>query len=143
LSEYAPTSGSLILEVILPRRGLLSRSAFVKLGSRRDMTISRLNLAMLAEFQNDRFGLVRIVAGALGPAARRLHLGEMALVGRKLEPTALRGFISTLVGEVDTAIPGRNSQPYKRRAVAGLGLDLIAQAMGLSPRDRLFEEAAE
>ncbi|TGQ72941.1 MULTISPECIES: FAD binding domain-containing protein [unclassified Mesorhizobium] len=142
LCEYLPNSGHLITEVILPERGLLPRSAFVKLGSRQDMTISRLNLALLAEFQSNHFGVVRVAAGALGPVSSRLHRAEVALAGRKLGAATLRDFIAALIDEVDTAIPGRNSQLHKRRAVAGLGLDLIAQAMGLSPRDRLFEEAA-
>ncbi|MCZ8548326.1 FAD binding domain-containing protein [Mesorhizobium qingshengii] len=143
LCEYLPDSGHLIMEVILPGNALLPCSAFVKLGPRRDLTISRLNLAMLAEFQNSHFGTVRIAAGALGPVPLRMHLADAALGGRKLEPATLREFLSALATEVDAAIPGRNSQIYKRRAVAGLGLDLIAQAVGLSPRDRLFEEAVE
>ncbi|WP_181181795.1 FAD binding domain-containing protein [Mesorhizobium sp. B1-1-6] len=143
LGEYAQISGQLIIEVILPESCLLPRSAFVKLGSRQDMTISRLNLALLAEFRNDHFGLVRIAAGAVGPAPGRLHLAEAALAGRKLEAATLHNFISALVAEVDTAIPGRTSRLYKRRAIAGLGLDLIAQAVGLSPLDRLFEDAAQ
>lgn len=142
LSDYVPNPGCLITEVILPGTALLPYSAFVKLGPRRDLTISRLNLAMLAEFQNSHFGTVRIAAGALGPVPLRLPLADAALGGRKLEPATLRDFLSALVAEVDAAIPGRNSQIYKRRAIAGLGLDLIAQAVGLSPRDRLFEEAA-
>jgi len=129
--------------VILPGDALFPYSAFVKLGPRRDLTISRLNLALLAEYQNNHFGAVRVEAGALGLGPLRLPLAEIALAGRKLEPATLRDFLSALAAEVDAAIPGRNSQIYKRRAVAGLGLDLIAQAVGLSPRDRLFEEAAE
>lgn len=143
LCDYAPSQGYLITEVILPANALFPYSAFVKMGPRRDMTISRLNLALLAEYQNNHFGAVRVEAGALGPGPLRLPLAEIALAGRKLEPATLRDFLSALGAEVDAAIPGRNSQIYKRRAAAGLGLDLIAQAVGLSPRDRLFEEAAE
>ncbi|MBZ9798683.1 FAD binding domain-containing protein [Mesorhizobium sp. ES1-4] len=142
LGDYTPAHG-LITDVILPGAGLLRRSAFVKLGPREDLAISRLNLALLADFQNGCFGAVRIAAGALSHAPLILSFAEAALSGRKLEAAVLRDFLSTLAAEVDAAIPGRNSQLYKRRAIAGLGLDLIAQALGLSPRDRLFEEAVE
>ncbi|RUU57548.1 FAD binding domain-containing protein [Mesorhizobium sp. M2C.T.Ca.TU.002.02.1.1] len=139
---YAPDRGHLIAEVILPRSGLLPRSAFVKLGPRQDLSISRLNIALLAEFRDDHFGNVRIAAGALGPRPLRLPLAEAALVGKELAPATLRDFLSALTAEVDAAIPGRGSQAYKRRAIAGLGLNLVAQALGLSPREHLFEDAA-
>ncbi|TIO76923.1 MAG: hypothetical protein E5X74_14355 [Mesorhizobium sp.] len=143
ICDYTPGRGHLIAEVILPRNGLLPYSAFVKLGPRQDLSISRLNIALLAEFQDGCFGDVRIAAGALGPRPLRLPLAEAALAGKELAPATLRDFLSALTAEVDAAIPGRGSQTYKRRAIAGLGLDLVAQALGLSPRGQLFEEAAQ
>ena len=141
LLDFAPAPGRLIVEVILPKESILPCSAFVKLGARRDLTISRLSLALLAELQDGRFGAVRLAAGAIGPKPRRLPLAERALEGRRLEPASLRDFLSALTAEVDTAIAGRASQPYKRYAIAGLGLDLIARISGISPRHELFEEA--
>lgn len=141
--DYPPNSGYLIAEVILRGDGLLPNSAFVKLGPRQDLSISRLNIALLAEFEHARFGAVRVAAGALGPRPRRLPLAEEALAGRRLERDTLRGFLSALADEVDAAIPGRSSQAFKRRAIAGLGLDLVAQALGLSPRDQLFEDVVQ
>ncbi|AZO23566.1 hypothetical protein EJ070_24740 [Mesorhizobium sp. M1E.F.Ca.ET.045.02.1.1] len=143
ICDYAPDRGCLIAEVILPRDCLLPRSAFVKLGPRQDLSISRLNIALLAEFQDGRFGDVRIAAGALGPRPLRLRIAEAALAGRKLEYATLRDFLAVLAADVDAAIPGRYSQAYKRRAISGLGLDLIAQAVGLSPRDQLFEDVVQ
>jgi len=139
--DFAPAPGRLIVEVILPNAGILPRSAFVKLGVRQDLTISRLSLALLAELQDGRFGVVRLAAGAIGPKPRRLPHAESALEGRRLEPGTLRDFLSSLVVEVDNAIAGRASQLYKRRAIAGLGLDLIARISGMNPRHELFEEA--
>jgi carbon-monoxide dehydrogenase medium subunit len=72
-----------------------------------------------------------------------LRIAEAALAGRKLEHATLRDFLAALAADVDAAIPGRNSQAYKRRAISGLGLDLIAQAVGLSPRDQLFEDVVQ
>ena len=143
ICDYLPDRGYLIAEVILRGDGLLSNSAFVKLGPRQDLSISRLNIVLLAEFQDARFGEVRVAVGALGPRPRRLPLAEEALAGRRLERATLRGFLSALADEVDAAIPGRSSQAYKRRAIAGLGLDLVAQAVGLSPREQLFQDAVE
>ena len=143
MRDYLPDRGYLITEVILPGSGLFSHSAFVKLGPRQDLSISRLNIALLAEYQDARFGGVRVAAGALGPRPRRLPLAEETLAGSRLERATLRGFLSALADEVDAAIRGRSSQAYKRRAIAGLGLHLVAQAVGLSPREQLFQDAVE
>lgn len=141
LADFAAAPGRLIVEIILPENDILPCSAFVKLGPRRDLTIARLSLALLAELQNGHFGAVRITAGAIGPIPLRLQLAEAALAGRELGAATLRDFLSALTAEVDAAIPGRSSRPYKRRAIAGLGLDLIARIAGLSTADPLFEDA--
>ena len=80
---------------------------------------------------------------AIGTGPRRLPLAEAALSDRCLEASTLRDFLTALTAEVDMAIPGRMSQPWKRRAVTGLGLDLIARFAGTSPRGRLFEDVLE
>lgn len=141
LGDFRPEAGGLIMEVILPEAKLLPRSAFVKLGPRRDLTISRLNMAAMGEFSSGRFGALRLVAGSLGPRPIRLGLAGAALAGRQLTSAALRDFMQALSEEVDAAIPGRASWRWKRQAIRGLGLDLIARLCGLSPRDPLFDEA--
>jgi len=140
---FVPAPGEMIREIAIPAAALLPRSAFVKLGPRSELTISRLNLAMQAEYsaRGRRIGEVRLFAGALGPVPRRLPQVEESLRHRALSPDTLRGFLRELRGAVDTAIPGRNSQRYKRRAVMGLGLDLIARIAGLDARDPLFDRA--
>lgn len=141
LGDFRPEAGGLIMEVIFPEAQLLPRSAFAKLGPRRDLTISRLNMAAMGEFSRGRFGALRLVAGSLGPQPIRLGRAGAALTGRPLAPAALRDFMQALSEEVDAAIPGRASWGWKRQAIRGLGLDLIARLCGLSPRDPLFDEA--
>lgn len=140
LASYVAAAGRLIVEVILPGTALTSHSAFVKLGPRHDVTISRLSLAMLADFNHGRFARVCLAAGSIGPVARRLNRAAAALEGRPLAAGTLRSFAAALAAEIDAAIPGRASQRYKRQAIIGLGLDAVARAIGLSPRDPLFEE---
>jgi len=134
--------GALITEVILPGTKLLGRSAFAKLGVRRDLTIARLNLALLTDYQGGRFGAVRLVAGALGPRPRRLPRAEAALAGQVLNPATLRGWLAALTAEVEAAIPGRAALPWKRRAIAGPGLEVVAGVAGLALDAPLFEEVA-
>ncbi len=141
LGDFRPEAGGLIAAVIVPAAGLLPRSAFVKLGPRRDLTIARLNMAAMGEFADGRFGALRLVAGSIGRRPVRLGRAEAALVSRTLAAAALRDFMQALSEEVDAAIPGRASRNWKRQAIRGLGLDLIARLCGLSPRDPLFDEA--
>jgi len=140
LEEFRSGTGALIAEAVLPNLELLPRSAFAKLGLRRDLTIARINLAATAEFSDGRFGSVRLVAGALGPRPIRLLRAEGALSGCPLAPASLRVFVDALAADVDAAIAGRASHRWKRRALRGLGLDAIARLCEMSPRDPLFDE---
>ena len=134
LAGHEGVPGELITEIVVPSAG--SASAFVKLGPRSDLAISRICLALVASFEDGRFGDVRLAAGAIGPRARRLPTAEAALSGRRLEASTLRGFIAALADEVDAAIPGRSSQPWKRRAIAGLSEQDLASADALLSRIR-------
>jgi carbon-monoxide dehydrogenase medium subunit len=133
--------GDLITEIVLPTDERLPRSGFVKLGRRQEMTIARLNLAMQASFDTARcaFGAVRLVAGAIGPAPLMLVNAAAALAGASLSRQTIAAFLDVLVDEVDDAIPGRASRLYKRRAIKGLGLDLLAQVTGCDAAELEFE----
>ncbi len=54
----------------------------------------------------------------------------------------MRAFAKALLDAVEAAIPGRASRPYKRRAVIGLGLELLEAITGLKGLDVLAEGAA-
>lgn len=139
LAAYRPGRGLLITAVTLPGAALCRLSAFVKLGPRRDLTVARLAMAATGEVAQGRVTGLRLAAGALGPRPILLEDATAALEGRRLEGAALQGFLDALSAEVDAAIAGRASQGWKRQAIRGLGLDLIARLLGRSPRDALFD----
>lgn len=130
--ETSLAPGDLISRIDVPLSPRLGRCGFVKLGRRDDLTISRLNLAMEADIDwaEGRFGEVRLVAGAIAPKPLRLAAVEAGLAGRRISPDAAAGFVEALLAAVDAAIPGRASQAYKRRAIMGVGLDLLAEVTG-------------
>ena len=142
IADYIASPGRLITAILLPDPDPAPKSGFAKLGSRRELTISKLNLAMLMRQEGGRIVDLRIVAGAIGPRPQRLKLAEAALGGRFLSPKALQLFAKALSDEVDTAIPTRSSRVWKRRAIVGLGYDVIAAMTGHSPRHPLFAGAA-
>lgn len=131
--------GDLIAEIEIPLAGRLSRSAFVKLGRRDDLAVSRLNLTMAADFDLPtlRFGEARLVAGAIAPTPLRLDSVAQTLRGRALRGAVARAFARALSSAVDAAIPGRASQPYKRRAVMGLAFDLLERITTVTGLDAI------
>ena len=131
-TDLAP--GELITRIDIPLGRRLPRFAFAKLGRRDDLTISRLNLAMEADFDSGRrdFGEVRLVAGAIAPTPLTLPAVAATLSGTELNEATVNAFLAALLAAVDRAIPGRASQPYKRRAIAGLGLDLLEKITGIA-----------
>ena len=138
IQDHVATPGALIEAVLVPTGHATRQSGFAKLGTRRDLTIAKLNLAMLLQADGDQITDLRIVAGALGPRPLRLQRAEAAIRGKTLAPATLRGFAQALTGEVDAAIPLRPSRAWKRRAIVGLGFDVIAAITGRDPRDPLF-----
>jgi carbon-monoxide dehydrogenase medium subunit len=132
--------GELIAEIDFPLQDRSVRSAFVKLGTRDDVTIARLNLAIVTEFDSGdlRFGNTRVVAGALAPSPLRLSAVEQVLDGRPWNRATARSFAEALVSSVDAAIPGRASQRYKRRALMGLGFDLLQTLTGEDFSDEVW-----
>ncbi|MCP4936098.1 MAG: molybdopterin dehydrogenase, partial [bacterium] len=90
------------------------------------------NLTVLADYQTETSFTkdIRIVAGAIGPVPLRLKSVEQELRGRKVDQMFADDFLRALTSAVDTAIPGRHSQAYKRQAVMGLGLDVLQNLFG-------------
>jgi carbon-monoxide dehydrogenase medium subunit len=140
IDAFRPGSGAILTHVELswPKAG--TRSAFVKLGLRDELTIARLNLAGTARVDDGALVDLQLVAGALGPRPIRLARAAAALEGRIPDAAALAGFVDALSGEVASAIAGRASAPWKGRAIRGLGLDLIAGLLGGDRREPPFCE---
>ncbi len=126
-------NGDLILAVHLPLTEAADRiSAFVKLGPRQAVAIACLSLAALADHDpaTNRLRDIRIIAGALAPVPLRMDAVEAALRDRPVNQALVEDFLHALGQAVDRAIPGRASQPYKRQAILGLGLDLLGDLFG-------------
>ncbi len=126
-------NGDLIAGIVLPLKYGENRvSAFAKIGPRRELTIARLSMAIVADFDRsaNRVNDIRIVAGAIAPVPLRLPPVEAVFIGREVDQPLADPFVNALSVAVDTAIPGRHSHPYKRCAITGLGLDLMHRLFG-------------
>jgi len=139
-------NGDMITTIRIPLQFGTNRiSAFAKIGRRRELAIARLNLAVLADYEasTNYINDFRIVAGAIGPVPLRLRPVEQCLRGRIVDQAFADDFLQALTAAVDAAIAGRISQAYKRRAVMGLGLDLMHSLFGkeFSYSERLKQPA--
>ena len=95
-------------------------SAFLKIGSRSQVSISRVNLAVLARCTDNLFKDARVFVGTLGLAARRVPGAEEALSAACFDE-AFPAALATFAAE---AIPGRPTLPYKQSALRGLAQDI-------------------
>ncbi len=124
---------TLLVSIILPKLDPdIHLSYFNKIGTRKSVTIARINLAALISFvpQESRIKKARIVLGALGKVPFRAKEAEKAITGSTLTSEIEKDFLNRLTETVNRAIPGRYSQPYKRIAIRGLGDDLITAYKG-------------
>lgn len=113
-------------------------SAFGKIGSRTAVSIARLNMATILEFdaENQRILNSRWAVGALGPTTFRLEELERGIKGKRIDPVLAEEIADRLTGVVDQAIPGRASQEYKRRAIRGLAYDLLEDMFPTQAKQR-------
>ena len=95
-------------------------SAFLKIGSRSQVSISRVNLAVLARCTDNLFKDARVFVGTLGLAARRVPGAEEALSAAGFDET----FPAALATFAAEAIPGRPTLPYKQSVLRGLAQDI-------------------
>mgnify|MGYP001218411329 CR=1 FL=1 len=118
--------GQVILEVFFPANKDVV-SSFVKLGSRKKVSISRLNIAIAAEYcsGDQKLKNVNAAIGAVGPVPLNAAKSASLIDGRNISKEVIESFSQSLAQEVEEAIKGRSSMPYKRKAVMGLGNDLL------------------
>ena len=125
-----------ITRFILPRFEGDWKSAFVKLGFRKKLTISRIGLAIRIERGGD--GIIRkadVVAGAVSIVPVHVEKAERALIGRKLDGEAARligQHLSDLIMEIT---PEHFDRDYKVGAAFGVAEDVCAR-LYMNERER-------
>lgn len=113
----------IIRRVLVPLPGAgESRGAFIKLGRRNALAISRLNLALQVELEGGKIQKARLAVGAAGPAPFRVEEAEAALAGRGARAEAVIEQVSRAVAR---SLGSRPSALYKTVAVKGLALDAL------------------
>lgn len=104
-----------------------SISAFSKVGSRKAVTISKVNACVKAELSQGRLTKVRAVLGAVGPKGRPSPLIEQALEGRRLEQVDEELLKKAVYDQIEAHIPDRSSKHYKKSAACGVICDILQE----------------
>lgn len=99
-------------------------TAYRKLGSRSEVTISRVGLAVLVRMQEGVVSTTRIVLGAVAATPVRALSAERCLEGSRLEPETVEKAASAL-SEYILEINKRPNRFYKAHASKGVLLDVL------------------
>ncbi len=127
--EIALRPGEMVTGLEIPTPAHLARSVFLKLGARRYMVISIVNVAAVIEIEGDTVAAARIVVGACSPVANRLTALEQALAGQKPLPALADMAMPEHLSGLDPVSDMRGTNDYRmdtaltlvRRALAVLG----------------------
>ncbi|WP_188400414.1 xanthine dehydrogenase family protein subunit M [Sporomusa sp. GT1] len=115
----------LITEIVIPVAAG-SRSGFVKVGSRSQVTIAKMSLAAQVIYDSSKNMIVegKVAMGALGKTPV-CPLAIQKFFSQQVVDESFAANLTLLLAEtVDEMITGRASHPYKKAAVRGLAHDL-------------------
>jgi xanthine dehydrogenase iron-sulfur cluster and FAD-binding subunit A len=113
--------GELLTAIRFPKLPLGARSAFIKLGRRNALAISRMSVAAVLQIGSDsRIVEARIVPGAAFPTWKRVPEAEQMLVGQKPEAKLLAAAGQKVSEEMIKATGRRWSTEYKEPVIAVL-----------------------
>ena len=107
---------------------------FQKIGRRKALAISRINLALCAQMDGKTVRSIRVAVGAVGKTCYRVREVEDFLAGKALAPATIAQAAELMDDVVARNLAGRSTTPYKRRiawAVLKQGLERIARGEGV------------
>lgn len=126
LNTNSLAADELITAFIIPIRPK-ARMAFEKIGRRKALAISRINLGLQLELDAaGKISSVAVAVGAVGKTAYRVIEVEDYLRGKALDQATVEGACAMMDETVARNLQGRKTTPYKRKiAAAVLGRALL------------------
>jgi CO/xanthine dehydrogenase FAD-binding subunit len=125
IGETALDVDEALIKIRYPIVGSNVYSGFSKVGSRKNMSISKLNLAILVEFRAQYVANATFCFGSIGSKSIFSRAMSEHCSGKLWNETLLSELMALGSLQVDEAIPGRDSRHYKRVAVKGLISDVF------------------
>jgi len=113
----------------IPARSLNLLGGYGKIGSRKTVTIAKVNGAGIFSIEAGIVSHVRTAFGSLGQRAFYSEHVSEGLVGMSLAQLRDGQYMDLFVEQVERAIPTRDSLPYKRSAVRAVAAAIMAQVL--------------
>jgi CO/xanthine dehydrogenase FAD-binding subunit len=110
----------LLFAVHLPRRFAQHRQYLRKVGTRRAMAISKVELAATALLESRVVSEVRVAAASLAPFPARLYQVEAALLGQSIDAQTIQAAREALLAEAKPIDDIRSTAEYRRQVAANL-----------------------
>lgn len=121
----------LIIEIRVPALAK-SKTAFLKLGRRRAMTLSVVNVAVRLDTEDGTCHDARIALGSMAPTPIRCVKAEEKLKGKSVDKGLINECAEQAVAESNPIDDQRATAWYRRKAGKALVSRAIAQAAGLT-----------
>lgn len=102
-------------------------SGFSKIGSRKSVTISKVNVCIKAEAQSGVLKNVSVCLGAVGAKAKAAPIIEKALEGADMMHLCSEEIRTAVYEQIEDNIPDRVSKHYKKSATFGIVSDVLLE----------------
>lgn len=109
-----------LYKIIIPLKGKKHYSAFSKIGSRKTVTISKINYAIRMNIENQHIADISIYLGSIGAKPVRARKIESYCIGKKWSQDLLEPMFELGSKQIEETIPTRSSRHYKKVAVKGI-----------------------
>lgn len=116
-------SDEVITKIIIKKTN--AKSAFSKVGSRKAVTISKLNCCVKIKIKNNIIEDSVVYLGAVGPKPIRAKFIEEKITNKNINDIVSADIHDAIYMEIENAIPNRASKHYKKSAAEGLVDDIL------------------
>jgi CO/xanthine dehydrogenase FAD-binding subunit len=110
----------LLFAIHLPRRFSWHKQYLRKVGTRRAMAISKVELAAAVLLEGRVVSEVRVAAASLAPFPARLYQVEAALLGQSIDAQTIRSARQALLAEAKPIDDIRSTAEYRRQVATNL-----------------------
>jgi CO/xanthine dehydrogenase FAD-binding subunit len=118
--KNAMAPDELLFAVHLPRRFAQRQQYLRKVGTRRAMAISKVELAATVLLEGRVVSEVRVAAASLAPFPARLYQVEAALLGQSIDVQIIQSAREALLAEAKPIDDIRSTAEYRRQVAANL-----------------------
>lgn len=122
----------LLAEIQFPKPSAKARTAFIKLGRRNSLAISRMNVAVLLELNNHgEISDISIAPGSVTPTPQRMKNAEELLKSKNPDEELIERAARLVSEEMIKQSGIRHSTKYKEPVIQNLTIRAIISALGV------------